>query len=287
MAGPRKQAWLVHHYCQGEGLADCMRLLCADIEVECVDQHSSERHRESVLGRIASFDRIVAEPSIARQLVSKLPSDRVTIVPTLAFRGYHPDCFVLRHGGVAYPGPTGSSQSLIAFCAFRAGLSAHEALALYRREVYEACGYLDQWEESREETLASFAAHGFDLRRAFVAWSRRGPFMHSIIHPRIGCLHDVARAILEREGMELLPTHVLPPDRLASHEVVPVYPEIAIRLGIPGGLLFKRSGNQGFLDLPTYVRRAFNRFEKAPGAAPHGAYVPLVERVQGAIGAFA
>lgn len=286
-AAAGKSQWLVHHYCQGEGLAGCIQLLCRDVSVEFIDQHRTSQEREDVLARIGTFDRIVVEPSIARELAEAVDPNRLIVVPTLAFRGYHPDFFVLRRDGVAVPGPTGSSQSLLAFCAFTAGMPVEAAVALHRQEVYAACGYFDEWTESRELLLASFSRHGLDLGAEFIAWSRRGPFMYSIIHPHIACMHDIARQVLVQAGMRLLPASFLPPDRLARHEVVPVYPAIATRLGIAGGTLFKRGHDQRILDLPEYVARSYAIFRSAPDARPHGAYVPVVERVQAALEAFA
>lgn len=281
-----EQRWLVHHYCQGTGLSDNLRLLCQDISVEVIDQHSDEEHRKEVLARMADFDRIVVEPVIARQFEDARQS-RLTVVPTLAFRGYHPDFFLLRREeGRQFAGPTGSSQSMIAYCAYIAGRTERDAVGLYREEVYSACGYLDQWSTSREELLSTFRRHGLDLGHDFVRWSRRGPFMHSIIHPRIDCLRDVARKILESAGLPALPVGFLPPDSLAYREVLPVYPEIARRVGIAGSYLFKGGRDQRVFDLHEYVEASFAGFRRVPDIHVHPAYVSLLENVKTAIEGF-
>ena len=285
--GGKKERWLVHHYCQGTGLADNLRLLCGDIEFEVIDQHCTEDYRQEVLARMDGFDCIVVEPTIARQF-GTADKDRLIVVPTFAFGGYHPDCCLLRREDQRqFAGPTGSSQSMIALAAFQCGLSEGDAVALYRREVFEACGYLDQWAASREALLSSFARHGFDLQREFVRWSRRGPFMHSIIHPRIECLRDVAAKILARAGKRVLAGDFLPPDSLAYREVMPVYPEIAHRLGIAGSYLFKRGNDQRVFDLAQYVQRSFAGFRKVAEVDVLPAYRPMVSRVKTAIEGFA
>ena len=284
--GGARQHWLVHHYCQGTGLADNLRLLCGDISLEVIDQHSPAWLRDKVVERIDEFDRVIVEPTIARRFEQRL-QDRLIVVPTFAFRGYHPDFFLLRREtGRQFAGPTGSSQSMIAYCAFNAGRTEAETVALYREEVYAASGYLDQWSDSREALLATFRHHGLELGRDFVGWSRRGPFMHSIIHPRIACLRDVARKILEREGLPVFAAEFLPPDILASREVLPVYPEIARVVGIAGSYLFKRGDNQRIYDLEEYVALSFAGFRTAPGATVLPAYAPVLEKVKSAIERF-
>lgn len=281
-----RQRWLVHHYCQGAGLASCLRLLCGEVEVEVIDQYSSEDHRAAVLDQIAGFDRIIVEPTIARKF-GAADQPRLLVVPTLAFRGYHPDFFLLRRGdGRQFAGPTGSSQSMIAYAAFHAGLSERHAVALYREDVYAACGYLDQWSASREQLLSAFRHHGLELGREFVRWSRRGPFMHSIIHPRIGCLRDVALKLVERAGLPACPAEFLPPDELAYREVLPVYPEIARRVGIGGSYLFKRGDDQRIYSLEEYVERSYAGFRNARDAKVLGAYVPVLEKVRTAVEEF-
>ena len=277
----------MHHYCQGQGLAACLRLLSKDISVEFLDQHCAEPRREEILARIDAFDHVVAEPTIATELAETIGEDRLTPLPTLSFRGYHPDFFVLLDEGRPFPGPIGSSQSLLAYAAFSAGLAPGEAVSLFRGEVYEACGYHDQWEASREALLSSFGSRGFDLRRDFVGWSRRGPFMHSIIHPQVACLRDVARHLLERAGMRVLPSTFLPPDLLANGEVLPVYPEIAMRLGIAGDLLFKRGNDQRIFGLSRFVERSYAVFRRGAALKGHRAYAHSLERVRSAVEAFA
>lgn len=285
MVSSKRESWLVHHYCQGLGLANCLRMLCRGIEVEVVDQFSTPQHRDKVSARIESFDRVIAEPSIARRdpIMARVDPGRMLQLPTLRFSGYHPDLVLLWHAGKPLDSPTGNSHSMIAYCAFSKGIDERAVPSLFREEVFDACGYFDQWERSRALLLESFSEHGFDVSGVLVEWSRRGPFMHSIIHPYIACLRDIARMILDRVGMDVVDTRMLPVDNLAMSEGLPVYPEIALRLGIQGNYLFKLGNRYEVVDLQEYVGLAYKHYRRMPEAVAHPGYVDRFEQARNAI----
>ena len=94
--------------------------------------------------------------------------------------------------------------------------------------------------------------------------------MHSINHPKLFVLADLARVLLEREGIESLPdVEQYVDDQLAEGPVWPVYPEVGQRLGVAGHYLFKRaralcSDAQPvlMLGLKDFVQESFQAFAK-------------------------
>ncbi|MBK6863087.1 MAG: GSCFA domain-containing protein [Ideonella sp.] len=98
--------------------------------------------------------------------------------------------------------------------------------------------------------------------------------MHTINHARLFALADLARAALARSGLEATtpegPDYLA--DRLALRPVLPVYPEIAHRLGLRGGLNFKLAQRGGagparFIDLEEFVACSFAIYARhAPGS---------------------
>jgi hypothetical protein len=282
MADAKRESWLVHHFCQGQGLANSLRMLCRNIDVELVDQFSTAAHRDKVRARLDSFDRVIVEPSVLRRdpVMAGIDPSRLVQLPTLAFHGYHPDLTLLWSEGKALSGPNGSAHSMIAYLAFETGIDERGAVALFREDVFDACGYFRQWEPGRARLLADFREYGFDLSAAFVEWSRRGPFMHSIIHPHVECLRDVAKLILARLGMEVLDTQMLPVDNLAAGEGSPVYPEIAVRLGIRGSYLFKLGKSYQVVELPQYVALAYDHYRDMPAATAHPGHVERLEQAR-------
>ena len=284
MANPT-QAWLVYHYCQGTGLANCLSLLCRNIKVEVIDQFTPPERRDEILSRASQFNRVIIEPSIPAEHPGLFARDRLTILPTLGFQGYHPDFSILWTGQRrALPGVAGSSHSMLAYCAFVLGIDLAKTASLYRADVYRACGYFEEWESSRTNLFATFSRHGFDLSEAFIEWSRGGPFMHGTIHPKIGCLRDIAKMILRRLDMEVLETEILPSDNLASFAVLPVYPEIGVRLGITGNYLVKPGKRYELLDFPQYLARSFASYKKTPETViAHPSNVARLARVKSVI----
>lgn len=129
--------------------------------------------------------------------------------------------------------------------------------------------------------LKLLANYGLDMGEEFAAWHARGPFMHSINHPRGFVLADVARAAAIRAGLlDAAAPHVVPPfDQLSVDTIWPVYPEIAEALGVPASLLFKRYShpvgplaNTLYLGLPQLVRESYGMYRALPeGAFREGA----------------
>lgn len=248
--------WLLLYNCQAQGLANCLNLMCDEVEVEQFDPPAYARERARVLDRLDGYERILAAPHFFSgndndDLVAV--RDRVVLVPTLFFSGYHPDTCYVDAGGRPLRGPMGEYHSLIVYAAFLAGLPEAAALAQFREPTFQRLGYTAQWARAWRRLEVSFSRHGFDISPLRPAWSRRGPFMYTVNHPRIACLRDVARLVLAREGRNARYLDALPPDNLANGPVFPVYPGLASRLGCEGSVLFKRPGEFRHVTLEAFI----------------------------------
>src|SRR5690606_28431714 len=93
-------------------------------------------------------------------------------------------------------GPLDAYHSLIVIAAYRRGLSQQDAISLFRGDVFERCGYMDYWQPQRDRLISSFAQHGLNIEHEVRRWGRQQAFMHTIDHPKIHCLYDVARVIM-------------------------------------------------------------------------------------------
>lgn len=256
-----RQRWLLVYNCQVMGLANCLNLSCDQVEVEYYDPAGFRAQSSALLKRMGEFDRILVAPQLEDDLaahVKRCPS--AWIVPTITFDAYHPDLCYLMEAGKALKGPMGDYHSLIAYAAFRSGCTAQDARLLYREAVYLELGYFDRWDRARASLLDAFRHRGFALDARYVGWSRNEPFMYSVNHPRIHCVRDVARSILERAGLEAAYSDALPHDNLANGPIFPVYPEIASSLSVSGSYLFKRGGQYSFLRLPEFVDASFELY---------------------------
>lgn len=135
---------------------------------------------------------------------------------------------------------------------------------------------------ARDFLLQVGAECRLDLAAALDDWHRRGPFMHTINHPRIVACAGIAHAAAARLGLvdPAGPPPEPPFDPLASDTIWPVYPEIAEELGVPGSLLFKRIsrpieplGNRTWLPLPDFLGESFAMYRTYPAGAFSGGEV--------------
>ena len=149
-------------------------------------------------------------------------------------------------------------------------MSVEQTVSLYGAPLFEALGYFDVWEDSAREFLELARASGLDLSAELIRWSRSGPFMYSMNHPKAFVLFDVAKALLAKAGMKTDPVEFgdFAVDDIVRGVVFPVYPEIAERYGHRGSYLFKRSNYRlarfvgEFDDLRGFVESSFAVYAK-------------------------
>ncbi len=205
-------------------------------------------------------------------------------MPHVWFQGYHPDICYLDTSGPVTRGPIGPYHSVIAFSAYSLGLSAEQALSLFRGDVYSALGYFDAWGPAREGTLRDFDEHGYDLRPLLPAWVRQGPFMHSVNHPKIRVLMDLARMLLRKAGRSVHESDIVPQDNLVQGPVFAIYPEVGSRLGVAGSYVFKRGGTYRTKTLEQFVRECFELYRSLDEFEPSNpGFVPAIERAKALI----
>lgn len=257
--------WLLIYNCQASGLGHCLNLMCGEIEVDHYDPTGFTAHRERILERLDSYERILVAPKLETRFEADLApaKDRIWRLPTIYFDGYHPDICFVSAAEKNLDAVLGGYHSLIAYAAFRAGLSEDRTRALYTHATYAGLGYFQRWEAAWTRLLAAFGSHGFDLSGRRAEWSRAGAFMHTVNHPRMHCLRNLALAILDRAGHKASYLEAMPHDNLANGPIYPVYPEIAVRLGIEGSYLFKPGGEYRYLQLDEFIAASFAIYRSA------------------------
>lgn len=268
-----RKPWLLIFNCQAIGLANCLNLLCPDIYVEAHAYSPSKLAGLKELIARNPYERILTLPQMEQTFGTDLACQgKAWPIPSVLFHGYHPDFCHLHANGALLKGPLEGLHSVIAFAAFRCGLSEKQALSLYREDIYRHLGYLDGWDEERGRFIDLYKKYGFDVERYFIGWTRSGAFMHSISHPKIFVLRDLAKLIIGHTGSRLYETDMLPHDNLANGPVYPIYPEIGSRLGVQGGYLFKPGGSYECLPLQEIVHRSFEIYRAHPDIKANPAY---------------
>ena len=197
------------------------------------------------------------------------------VVPTITFSAFHPDSISVGDDEVRSPifGPLGPYHSAIALFAFRKGLPLEEANALFNRNVFEALGYFDFWNDASAELIDRCKRESdLDLSAEFMVWTRRGIFMHTINHPKPFVLVDVARKLLAHMGLPAPDTDTdcdaYMIDDFLRYPIFPVYPQLAAHFGRLGSFTFhlttadfgKRVGD--YLTLPQFLYGSYDKYRQ-------------------------
>jgi hypothetical protein len=257
--------WLLVFNCQALGLANCIRLAAPGLELDYCDFPRFRKDPGEYLGRIDQYDLIVTAPQFHRTEYADFSALGPTrLVPTMVFDAYHPDLCNVVVDDRQLKGPLGDYHSSLVVVAYRQGLSAADTERLFGSRMYEALGYFDRWADARQRLLGGFAAHGYDIAPAFQKWSRgAAAFMHSVNHPAIGCLRDVAGALVRAAGIEDAAQHLVPHDNLLNGPVFPVYEEIAEHYSVEGSYRFKLGGEYRHIGLREFIRASFEAYDAA------------------------
>ncbi|WP_455974346.1 WcbI family polysaccharide biosynthesis putative acetyltransferase [Methylorubrum populi] len=240
---------VVGNNCQVAVLGGCLGFLAPDADIAAVEPatfsqfDANPRH---LLDAVASADLTVCFP-FEKGVLGDLTPTRIreaariyVPVPTIVFPAFHPDIVYISHKGGQFGSPMGDYHSALIVYGFARGFSVDEIVSLFRAEVFARLGYLDGWFGNRDSLLEMSRAHGCILDRLFAGWMRRGCFMHTINHPKLFVMDDLARDALARAGLSARSARCEDylPDPL-SGSIWPIYPEIAARLGLTGSTTFK------------------------------------------------
>lgn len=236
--------------CQVATLGELMQAMTGDLSARAIESTPSWLERVEV-GEV-DLDGLLAESDLVYVQLIGTVVDRIRqrhpehahklrLFMPLNFTAFHPDCvYVTTSDGRHLQGPMGDYHSSIAFWACRQGWSVKDTLGLFRPEVYDLLGFEDHEASSREVLLQFGEMSGLALEPLLHGWMRSGAWMHTINHPKVHALADLAAELLRREGIEpMVQLGALVEDSLAHFPVWPVYPPIAARYGIQGSYLFK------------------------------------------------
>ncbi len=253
---------LVISNCQSYGLTNSMLQLAPSVSAAALP---GQRLRNNDLpeGIEGQYDVIFGMEEFKENAANSFAADQFIAVPALYFDRFHPDVTGVMAGTTAVLSPTDAYHSLIGFAAYLNGRDAAGAVTAFNADTFEHAGYFAGWEAARNQLFADYEACGLDIRPEYLGWMRRGCFMLSHNHPKIHTLFSTARLILQKAGIPTLPLdECLLPDNLLNASVMPVYPEIAERIGMKGSYIFKRHGVTRAITLETFLQKSFAEYDK-------------------------
>jgi hypothetical protein len=200
-------------------------------------------------------------------LVASLPA--AVHFPNIVFPAFHPDTVYASYSRsgrkLLLSSPLRDYHSSLILFGFIEGMSQEQTATLFAEPVFRRVGFLDAWTPAQDELCNAARRVGLPLDREFMAWSRRGCFMHTINHPHLETLADLVRVMLKRLGIAVRDAAVAAyvADELMTSVVWPVYPGISRPLGIPGSYVFKQGDKrQTCLDLEGLISACYAHYER-------------------------
>lgn len=279
--------------CQSAPLADLLQAMTGDMSIRSFEttarfltqlREGALDVREVIEGADLIFVQMVGEVDQWIRQAAPRAADRIRWLPPINYSGFHPDCVYVQLADGSYlRGPMGEYHSSIALWAWRAGLTIDQTLSLFREEVYEELGFLDMHAGARRALVANGRRCDFPMAGLLDRWTDGGCFMHTINHPKVAVLADVAEALLAREGIDAIrQAGAWVEDRLVRWPVWPVYPGVAEPSGLTGDYVFKldrghlpASQPVLTLSLEQFVQASFEAF--AEGSQRGALVCPRIE----------
>jgi hypothetical protein len=240
--------------CQSGALVRCARAMLPDAEVSAVtlERIATEAEADAAAERALQADIVLSQevrlPRFGRlrsEALKQLRPD-VRLYPKVIFTGFHPDAVYVFEANKAVPSPAGTYHSQLLIGAFLAGLPLERALRLFKGEVYERLGYFEEFRKAQIYLVKTAAALDFDLHPKRQRWLQADPFMYTTNHPKPRVMASIGRLAFEQLGLS--PAAADPEaieDSLGRGVRLPVYPEIAERLGVEEPFLFTNAVRDG------------------------------------------
>ncbi len=263
--------------CQVLDLPKCIHAITLGVVATCAEicRMAPTPEEVDLAPVLANNDILLVHPHHALQILIDAKyaheRDRIKTIPTIRFPAYHPDLVYIRGPGKGnFRGPLGEYHSSLAFYGWGRGMNVNQIMELFTEEVYQKLGFFDYWQSAKDALLNNAKMFDYPLEGLFDSWTRRGCFMHSVNHPKLFALADLARMALSRLGISTNPVaEQFIYDHFLGDAVWPVYPEIGRRLGIEGHYLFKKRRCDCLPDRPVvmlsleeFVRESYASFSK-------------------------
>lgn len=258
-----RERWILLSNCQTLSLSRAISAVADSVDCEGCDVWQMAERLESDPDYFRRFDFALILANLRD--FPGFPADRLpdhADVPSFSFTGYHPDCcYVTAAGERVMDGLIGPYHSMIALAGYKEQIGPELTARFFHDTMFERAGYYRQWGAERDRMIARFAEFDHDISGVFRRAGRGRSFMHTIDHPDIVLMAELAKVILRRLDRRCRDTTPLPVDALADMSW-PVYPEVGERLGIHGEYRFRPTGHYSALDLHEYLEEAFACFAR-------------------------
>ena len=187
--------------------------------------------------------------------------------PDLHFNAFHPDqVYAWMRDGSLVEGATGPYNSAIALWAWQHGLNAQQTISLFTPEIFGALGYHDRWQVSVDRLRHDFVPYPhLDYRDFIIPLQRAGAFMHTVNHPQVAAIAQMAR-LLAKQIDSTVDTENIPIENMLVDGLFmasfswSVYPSVANALGLKGAFMWKLE-DHSVIGLEEFLQRSFAKYD--------------------------
>lgn len=274
--------------CQARGIERCIHKLAPSIDISTYHLSRIERADpikdplEQWLAEIQSTDVVICVDPLPMHLsvftdeAIEQSEGRVVRFPYVATTAYQPDCAYIRNVPNHDENPMGPYHSVIAATGFCLGLSVERTEILFNKYVMTKLGFVGQFERKMRAFNSRAECMGYELSSFF---SEHECNMHTINHPKIKLLNEIAKQSLSKAEIEF--SNEPAPyvyDELADQIRWPVYPGIVG--GVQGEFCFGyRDKVRGLRDFIEAEFKAFERAETPPENPEIARALPIIKAI--------
>ena len=252
------------------GIAAGLRLLFPDALVMPYSWVNANRSEVCNLLTSADYWICSGPVSFVEECQQSEGASRATLItfPELYFNAFHPDqVYTWMPDGSLLESAAGPYNSAVALWAWQHGLDVEQTIRLFNPDVFESLGYHQRWGISVDRLRHDFTPFPrLDYRDFLVPLMRRGSFMHTVNHPKVPALAQMARILAMAIDPDV-PTLDEPIEDVIVDVLFvasfswPVYPSVANSLGLKGSFMWKRE-DHSVIHLDEFVRDSFRRYDE-------------------------
>lgn len=251
--------------CNTEGLKNSLLFHAPQLNLDAVDINQFKKDNTPETSTLNKYDTIIGITDTflhIKKIGSSHNADEITL-PPFTFSAFHPDiCYVMSNGKIIQS-KMHDYHSIIMLAAFLSDIPKEKIHSLFNKEVYDKLGYFSLWDSSMEYLKNSYSFLNIDIDE----WIQKrsgyyGSFMHTMNHPKIYMLSDLAQSLLDYLEIKHHKSSEPPiPDNLVIGPSWPIYSEIALQYGFTGHYRFRPFADYRSFGLKSYIEDSINHYK--------------------------
>ncbi len=271
LTGGRIVKIVVVSNCQTGGVTVALRALLPDCEVVPFPYPEIANKRSDFSKTVRDADFLVSsapeavQTTIENDLPRKPPG--IVRIPEVYFDAFHPDLvYAWINNEQTVQSPAGPYNSAIVLWAWQQELNVKQTLRLFNDDVLRNLGYGSRWTMALNRFADDLRVSGIDPIRFIQYLQRHGCFMHTVNHPKLIVLWQLARSCIDRMHLTSPyynePIYEILVDGLKEASVVwPIYPYVANSLGLSGSYAWKLESGR-IVHLEQFIERSFQMYHE-------------------------